>query len=626
MNSKIEYTDIREKDLHSFDKQLYKAIQRGTLEEVKKLLQSVIFKLFYVKEWRFKRKHWSSSTTFARTHTPLSVALRRDISFSVEEADRRRQKYGIIKLLLKTKSCRYGFLKEVIHSGIKNLDIFHLTIDLRYKDTKPDSEHDEILLCLLECGWIKEFYYILKIFDINIYNFFHDKNRILVDSKGFFSFPILELCRGAQSKSVIHLLESYDKDTLNIFCNDLTNHKCICHNRSPCDDDCLQFDRYPPKKITCPEQHLAYELLLESNWQEPLDDIRSRQCKKLILKKLLELKYLQGKAIFNVDEPCVSIYPSRQKALKIQYKTPMLLDCAYTFGDECDIEQIETLYKNIIGKDKTDVLSLKTAVSYFISGFIHSSIYHRNVSVDYLINKINSLVERIGYIWNQELTYNSPIYHDKLLLYTIEKQCLFRKIMSMPLFSKSILLLYQKIEIDVNRVFCDSDYRSMLDILLGRFKYWYEYSYYNPRPIIHRVFWIDEEFNISDIMKTETDIINIMFTAGEKSLCEESIRLNELKTKDECNIEDDDEFNKLYVPCKICPYRGPGEEFWIEPMIVDLLHSDKYMPNLFEISRKAIRDRIQECNPHLNLYKATRTLNLPEILLNALLFNRTKNY
>ena len=58
------------------------------------------------------------------------------------------------------------------------------------------------------------------------------------------------------------------------------------------------------------------------------------------------------------------------------------------------------------------------------------------------------------------------------------------------------------------------------------------------------------------------------------------------------------------------------------------LHWRKTTININQIClkcpRKVIRESICKYNPHLNLYTATETLSLPEILKNALLFNKPK--
>ena len=583
----------------------------------------------------------------------------------IEDNKGKKVTYEIIKLLLNSNSTMYdhhmSFLECVIHSGKQNLDIFYLVIDSKYKNKILPKDFNKILFKLLIFEWVDEFKYFMTEFDIDAYTFFHTPL-----SKYPLTYPVSYLCADAQANTVLYLLDTYSKDTLNIgYYNDTTitdlsdssyyDHDQYIRALKNADSDDDDDDELG---ITCPQQEFVSDLKKFIKFPNP--EYHTVIEKSRILKKLLALNYFDEKAIFNTDMACMNRKNlSKDEMFLIQYKNPLLLECGYLYGDKNDIDEIERLYSNIIGVDETNILSLKSAVNFL--GHFGNRLCHRDYTspilgkekrfeisywlqvMDVLNKKILDYIKQFGYMWKSELLNSHKTPLNKHLLTTV-KEPLLKNILTLEYLLETILILYQEIGINVNEEFTsldddDSLGKLPLDCSILYFKFIFFLleqllGNWNTRNKCEYNRILSEFYDTDDIslVRIITEIINVMFVAGEKCSVSDNIPLFYLKSRDDKQYHEilkhktDEEFKNIKIPCQICPFRGPGRDLWIENMIKITLEEegDQYQPNLFEMSRKAIRECIQEYNPNLNLYTAIETLSLPEILTNALLFNKTK--
>ena len=519
--------------LDSFDEALHKAILQGNVEKVGQLLASAIFKTYYEDEyeWRFRtirrrfydvppltlalyRKYLKTCYKGKGSYDDLDDDEKRNSENEEDDEDEDEKKitYEIIKLLLKSNSTTDGyhdsFIENVIDSGKRNVDIFYLYIDLKYKNTNSTEKYTtrSILLALLTNECFDEFEYFISEFNIDpCIEYFISDPCIDFQSKADVSFPyflLSHLSAYGKIEPIFYLLDKYHKDPIS---SSFESRSIANKNRhyyenvravhNPVlavtvnddkdddeddddsdeeddddedeevddDDDDDEFQ----SRITCPQQYFINSLNWTGIYENEYNITRD---KGIILKKLLEVKFFQGKTFFNTASDERKGY-KQKKILATQYKVPLLLESGYLYGDSSDINEIERLYSNIIGTDETNTLSLQSALKILEN--IMSSMYCKALetpnmeSIEYLKKcrllqkekdikkKICTLIVKIGYIWKRELlnAHQFNIY----LLNTVKKS-LTERIVTAPYLLEIILILYQQIQIDVNEDF--TNYRS----------------------------------------------------------------------------------------------------------------------------------------------------------------------
>ena len=290
--------------------------------------------------------------------------------------------------------------------------------------------------------------------------------------------------------------------------------------------------------------------------------------KENIIRELVNFNYFTDSAIFNINcqDTKEDLYPKGQHALDLQYEENLLLKCVFMYGDEESIDKVSEILEKILGKVDACTLSLR----YELEAFAEP--------------------ERVYNLVKKGADYLKP-------LVTREQSNGEQQIF--------------KIVKDVDSI--ETIYSIYIEKVMKVNNKWYSHSpvfrQYNPHTPLDIIG--NESKNYRNTKKKQkcTKIIHVMHAAGER-IHTSYWTLEQIEPQKRINI--------LH---KICPYRGPGKENWLEPMINDHLNTIFNPPSLCQIVRKNIRDFIYIHDEGQNMFQAVHWLGLPSLLMNYLVFN-----
>lgn len=498
---------------------------------------------------------------------------------------------------------RLPIIEALVHEDDTMFDMLTKYGYLGCTDVKICSP---VLMKLLIMKKFNKFEHFAQAISINMADFFRTKFA--------FHYPFFLFCGGGNYETFNYLIENYSMDELNILGKEGDELSSVIMN----DDE----NQNPP-----------YENILYNNYKQPLtigNFLPNTTLPEQKIMKCLNAHFF-GFDNNNIEESyllqCALCTAFSQRVIHVHHYEMFqkLLNMGYL-----TIEALSYNYLNInyfpfflafAHEELEDILMLEKIIQEE-----NPFIYLRTFK--YVLKR----GDRSQFLWFLETHQDIPLHlphsqytasQTKSITYVSNKTPL-SKMLQMESHYKIVSYIYMEGNILTNilypRGWGSCNYFKILPYDEADIAHLYKEHYEDETPVYQYPLYtvIEQYFSFDCTDRKEiTSLIKHMYAAGE--------HLPPTQILEGQDIYQSPTSKKLLknkeTILKICPFRGPGDEDWLIPICIDVESDSEYVPNLYQLTRKAIRDHFLKLNRNINLFNMIKKLPIPSLIQGTLLFN-----